>query len=58
MTFEMCCVVHTAVVLHSVAVVVTAVDLFFLQDNVCARVTCIYSNIALDTHTQYVNTHM
>jgi len=48
--FELCCVLHTAVVLHSVAVVVTGVDLFFLQDNVCARVTCIYSNIALDTH--------
>ena len=50
-TFELCCVVHAAVVLHSVAVVVTAVDLFFWQDNVFERVTCIYSNIALDTHT-------
>jgi hypothetical protein len=36
-------------VLQSVAMDVTAVDLFFLQDNVFARVTCIYSNIALDT---------
>lgn len=53
--FELCSVLHTAVVLHSVAVVVTGVDLFFLQDNICARVTCIYSNIALDTHT-HVNT--
>jgi len=53
----LCSVVRTAVVLRSVAVVVTAVDLFFLQDNVCTRVTYIYSNTALDTHTQ-THTHV
>jgi len=53
----LCCVVSSAVVLHSLAVVVTAIDLFFLQDNVYARVTCIYSNFVLDTHTHtHVNT--